>query len=37
MAEKLRQVTTEKIKSQAIAGSGRIKPIDEYFSKKMKY
>lgn len=34
IAEKLRQVTTEKIKSQAIVGSGRIKPIDEYFSKK---
>lgn len=30
ISEKLRQVTTEKIQSQAISGSGKIKPLDEY-------
>lgn len=32
IAEKLRYVTTEKIKSQAIFGSGRMKPITDYFN-----
>lgn len=31
IAEKLKQVTTENIRPQAIFGSGRMKPLDEYF------